>query len=323
MSPSARSLENPFDPKERDPDNAAFVENVLGSKKKGKRELKRKIVEGFGTEVDLHFSAEDRKRIEDEGIFGEIISRERQALRNFFGKEISVPAIPKQATKERILEWRALGFELHYLPPISMAEIKRGEKGEITEVTPIEFPGWKKKPGKRYASGLSCIDFFDDIKAGKLSPLAINLPGAWILIDAREKPSGLGEYPDDALAPALKELRKDGIVNDRNTKKESRFDLSPRELENPKVLEAFAKVLDFQTVSGLTVAIPRAMEANILGNIHYPQWDKSKDLEWFSDLYEKDGFRSCLYGGLSYISLISPRKRLLNVGFRLIGRFSQ
>ncbi|HEU0050600.1 MAG TPA: hypothetical protein VFQ60_00900 [Patescibacteria group bacterium] len=280
--------------------------------------------EDFGTEDKFFVSPEEQKRMEDERIFGEIISRESQALRRFFGKEIPVPAIPKQATRERILEWRQLGFELHYLPPISLAEIKRDPEGKILEVKPIDFPGWKKKPGARYTPDHDGIDFFHDVEFGYLDPSALELPGAWILVDTREKPNydhGEQMYANDPFAPALEELRKEKIVKDFKIKG-SRFNLSYWELEKTEVLQAFADALNLRTISGLTIGIPRAIEFNILGNIHYPQWGKGNTNESFSDR----GASGCLrggrsnFGGLSYITWFSSRDP--DVGFRVIGRFS-
>ncbi|HEU0050869.1 MAG TPA: hypothetical protein VFQ60_02310 [Patescibacteria group bacterium] len=294
--------------------------------KKGDSESKGSKRENFRTEVDdIHLSAGDQRRIEDERIFGEIIVRESQALRNFFGKEIPIPALPKQATKERILEWRRLGLELHYLPHISMAEIKRGPEGKILEVTPIEFPGWKMKPGTsgRYGNG-----FFDDVKSGDLDSSTLDLPGDWILIDAREKPNydeeGNQMYANDPLAPVLEELRKEKIVGGFKIKG-SRFALSPEELEDPKVLEAFARALNLHTIPGFTIGIPRAIEFNVLGNIHYPQWAQTNISEWFSDKYGGSGPLSRLYGGSGRLSRFMwnvAQGRSWKIGFRVIGRFS-
>ncbi|HEU0050461.1 MAG TPA: hypothetical protein VFQ60_00190, partial [Patescibacteria group bacterium] len=264
-------------------------------------------------------SEAEQQRMKEERIFGGIIARETQALRTFFGKEIAVPPLPKEATAERILEWRRLGFELHYLPRISLAEIKRDPEGKILDVIPIEFPGEKTKLRKN-------IKLFDEVKAGDLIPSALDLFGDWMLVDAREKPdynNGDPMYANDVLAPALEKLREENVIKNYERKK-SRFNLSAEELENPKVLETFAEALDFNTVPGLIIGLPRAIEFITLGNIFYPQWDQTTAREWFSDI-RKNNRR--LFGGrsapdLPYIIRTVPEDRSDSIAFRIIARFS-
>ncbi|HEU0050427.1 MAG TPA: hypothetical protein VFQ60_00020 [Patescibacteria group bacterium] len=312
----SHSLKNPFEiPKERDSNHKAFVKSVLG---KGTSEPNIPK-EDFGTDVDdIHLSAEDQKRIEDEKIFREIIARESVALRNFFGKEIIVPPLPKQATRERILEWRKLGLELHYLPPISMAEIKRDVDGFVTNVQPKNFPGWKKKLSHW---------FFDKIKSWDLPPEAAKLPGAWVLVDARPKPiedDGKQMYLNDFLGPVLEELNKKEIIkrtsiHSKTLLADSRYGLSRIDLDNSRVKEAIAQAMN---ISETCLSLPSAIEFNFLGNIYYPQWDKTNTYEWFSDNLEGE----CLFGGsshiggLSCVEKVNPASRYFDVGFRFIGR---
>ncbi|HEU0050828.1 MAG TPA: hypothetical protein VFQ60_02100, partial [Patescibacteria group bacterium] len=157
-----------------------------------------------------------------------------------------------------------------------------------------------------------------------LDPSAVDLPGGWILVDTCEKPNFGYEYENDPLGRALEELRKEELVEDFVVK-ESRFNLSPEELKNPKVLETFAKALNPYTIPGFTITIPRAIEFNILGNIYYPQWGDTDTSEWFSDTY-RNGER--LFGGnsegngISLVSWFFSTTRLGGIGFRVIGRFS-
>ncbi|HEU0050429.1 MAG TPA: hypothetical protein VFQ60_00030 [Patescibacteria group bacterium] len=320
--PPSSSLGNPFNDQKRNPDTPAFFETVLGKKGTGRRR-KSPPVEDFGAETDFVLSAEDQKRIEDERIFSEIITRESRALRKFFGKEIVVHPLPKQATAERILEWRRLGLELHYLPSISMAEIKRDADGIITDVEPKKFPGWKEKPGEGTPDRKYDIDFFDEVKSGDFDPSAVSLPGAWILVDSHEKPHFDNQYVNDPLAPALEGLRKEKIIADFKIKG-SRFNLSLIELKDPKVLEAFAKALNLHTIPGLAIDIPRVIEFNILGNIHYRQWDRSQTAVWLSDTHRSQVLYggSSFYGGLSHVGLGDLTHRGRNLGFLVIGRFS-
>ncbi|HEU0051236.1 MAG TPA: hypothetical protein VFQ60_04255, partial [Patescibacteria group bacterium] len=230
-------LENPFNKKNRNSDDSAFFKTVLG-KKGAIRKHKLSPTEDFGIEDQLIISPEEQKRIEDERVFGEIILREFRALRQFFGKEILVPPLPKEATKERILEWRRLGLELHYLPPEELAEIHRDEKGIIFYVRPKNINGWKKKPD---------AVFFDNIKNGELPPEAATLSGSWMLIDSRPKPvrhDGIQKYPADFLAPILEELDKKRIIKHvlRDGKSrlaaDSRFGISADELDQTQVMKA-------------------------------------------------------------------------------------
>ncbi|HEU0050599.1 MAG TPA: hypothetical protein VFQ60_00895 [Patescibacteria group bacterium] len=317
---SSHPLENPFNDQKRSSDTPAFFETVLG-KKGAEKKSKIPLVEDFDPEDNFIISPEDQKNIEDEKIFREIITRESQALRRFFGREIPVPALPKQATKERILEWRALGLELHYLPPISMAEIKRDPEGKILEVIPIDFPGWKKKPRDW---------FFEMIKDGSLSFEAAKLPGNWVLVDGRPKPDygdGNQKYPNDFLGPVLEELNKKGIIKQTSSNGEiflaidSRYGLSSDELHTSQVKEAIAQAMN---LSEEFVSFPKAIEFNVLGNIFHPEWGGTETSEWFEDRYERFG---CLYGGssnfggLSYVNWDGNTARR-GFAFRIIGRFS-
>ena len=168
------TLENPLAAPPASPrstDTLAFIQNQLGDKDAaqaekllGKQSEKPTDAKGenWGDEEepqDLQgLSDEEKQSIEAQKVFQEIISRESLALQKFFGRSFEIPPLPEEATTERIAEWREQGFELHYLPSLSLIDITIDPSGAVTEVRP-NIRGWKKKPADR---------FFDLIKEGKL-----------------------------------------------------------------------------------------------------------------------------------------------------------
>ncbi|HEU0051394.1 MAG TPA: hypothetical protein VFQ60_05070 [Patescibacteria group bacterium] len=277
--------------------------------------------ENFGTEADdFHLSAEDQEKVESERIFHEIFSRESRALHRFFDKEIPIPPLPKEATTERILEWRRLGFELHYLPPVSMVEIKRDADGVITDVQPKNFPGWRIKPWNL---------FFDWIRDEKISPEAANLFGSWMLVESQPTPNydnGDQMFPNDFLAPILIELRQKNIINRISITGKvffagSRFGLSVNDLDKTQVRESLNKAMKIPEAS---FSLLRAIEFNVLGNLYYPEWGNTNTSEQFEDRFETRE-RLCgggsNFGGLSYVFAAPLSQGDRTVGFRVIARF--
>jgi len=340
------TLENPLaapPSKPRSTDTLAFIQNQLGDKDAaqaekllGKQSEKPTDAKGenWGDEEepqDLQgLSDEEKQSIEAQKVFQEIISRESLALQKFFGRSFEIPPLPEEATTERIAEWREQGFELHYLPSLSLIDITIDPSGAVTEVRP-NIRGWKKKPADR---------FFDLIKEGKLPKEAAELKGGWVLVDTRPKPSyddGKQMYPGDLLATALAELNRQGLIKqasfDGTTKlpPTSRFGISPRELADPRVMAVLVKVLNIESGEA---SLQRAMEFNILGNLHHPEWGDTSTSEWFADTSEwfADQYGagsqqlfggSSVPGGLSYVSSFGLDNRSGDIGFRLLGRFSQ
>lgn len=207
-------------------------------------------------------------------IFRDLIKIEKIKLKEFFGYDIDVPKIPKEITIERLEKWQKQGLELHYLPDINMTEDK-------------DFPGWSK--GKRPEN------LYQYIKNGKVDKDATNLPGKWVLIDVRAKPQyddGNQMYDNDILGPVIKELREKGLIYDCK-QKDSRAYISWDDLNKDEVKKAFAKVLDAKPEN---IRLPRAIEWNVLGNLHHGDWGKTNTWEWFED---KHGSGNRLFGGLS------------------------
>ncbi len=236
--------------------------------------------------------------------FRELLDRETESLRNFFGYDIEVPSLPEEVTAERYEKWKEMGFELHYLPAEEMKKDR-------------ELPGWKKKPGDW---------FYEKIKDKEVEAGSATLPAAWILTDTREKPNyqdGKQMYKDDILAETLEDLRKKKAITAFEVKG-SRFKISWDELHKPEVKKAIAEALD---VPEEYLRLPRAIEWNYLGNAHHPTWGDTDTWEWFEDSYQKGARR--LSGGLSRLGRLSrvrwaaPDARHGYLGFRPQVVFSQ
>ncbi len=242
-----------------------------------------------------------------------IMEPERMRWRDFFGMEIDVPPLPDSITPERYERWRHQKFELHYLPPQEMS----GDK---------QYPGWEKKPGNEYTpdgdKGISFLRAAEHSLHG-LTPDNLKLPGAWILIDTRDKPGYNQDYQDDGdIGSALRELRNSKIIlpHDKG-KDDSRCDISWEELHKPEVTAKFAKVLG---VEPSQVRLPRAIEENVLGNACYKQWDTTDTYEWSEDSYNLSFFvpthliqGDSNLGGISDVFWSGSGNRDNRVGFRL------
>ena len=230
-----------------------------------------------------------------------IMEPEKKRLREFFGQEINVPPLPAEITPERLKDWQEKGLELHYLPPENMTQER-------------EIAGWKK-PDYKY------------INPSKLPPDATKLPGCWVLVDSRQKPeyqSGDQMYVNDFLGPVLQELRNKGLI-EKFRHPQSRFYISPRELEKPEVIAAIAKAYGLKPEQ---LSLQREIEFNVLGNLHHPEWGMppSNCSEWFSDLYDAGRRRlfggDSDYGGRAYVPWYAPDDRRDGIGCRFLGRFS-
>ena len=258
---------------------------------------------------------EARRRIEgheSRGEFRELINRERETIKKFFGAEIEVPPLPPEATPEKYKEWKEKGFELHFVPAVEMKEDSN-------------FPGWKNKPGKKFTPGEQYgIEFFDAIKTGKLPPDAAKLSGAWLLVDTRRKPqyqNGDQRYTDDIFEPVLADFRNRQFVQNYKIPG-SRFNLSPQDLEQPALRSALAHAIGIPVEA---FHLPRAIDNNYLGNALYPEWGNTDTYEWFEDVYDSRS-RLCggysVFGGLSGVDWRDAGDRYERIGFRPLGRFS-
>jgi len=303
-------FENPFTkPSPRKADASELIGALLGEKEK------QRFKEMMGED-----STEDREEKvvpdvtltdEEQGMLigkeawqRERIKQETKKLSDFFGKDILVPEFPKEITSERLEQWERQGFELHYLPAMEMGK-------------DMDYPGWEKKPNDW---------FYAELQAGKLSSDAATLKPGWILIDARDKPvyeGGKQMYENDPFKQTIAQLRQQGQIAEGPEGQDpgSRFSISWEEWNKAEVKQALAQVLKIQPEQ---LSLPRAIEFDVLGNLHYPSWGITNTWEWFCD--KRD--RNCLYGGcggiggFSLIARDSVSSRAGYLAARLLVRFS-
>ena len=235
----------------------------------------------------------------------QLVASEKQAWKQFFGKEIDVSTPPQEllTTLARAQEQGITVFEAHFLPQI---EFKKNNK----------YHGWRVKPEDWY---------WEQIKAGKVAKDAAKLDGVWVLVDGSLKPNyedGRQLYTNDSLASILGKLRKEGqIQSGDNTPEGSRFRISWDEI-NQIVNPQLAQLLG---VSAEQVRLPKAIEFNIIGNIHHPQWGQTNTWEWFDDKFEADDRLiggSSVGGGLANVNDIWHGRRDDRIGFRPLVVFS-
>ena len=309
MPPPFHSLENPFEPpKKRLQDDAELIGKFLGREAEeemrkimAKEKRRPDVTEPDWTPIRLT----DQEKARMETPASELMKQEAAKLSAFFGESITVPPLPREITPERIKNWERLGFELHYLPPMDMTE-------------DADFPGWEKKPRSR---------FYEEIAAGRIAKDATLLPGAWVLVDGRQKPSyakGAQMYDHDPLAPVLEDLNRRGLISQRNwTKKldaKSRFGLSPEDFTKPEVMNAFAEALDLKPGQA---SLTETIVWNVLANIHHPEWGTTDTSEWQKETRGSGGRLvsggSDLGGASDVLWHGRPSEY---VGFRPLGRFS-
>ena len=265
-------------------------------------------VESFKAAGLTPLSAAETKKLTQESSvtesreeFEDLVEREQTKLRAFFGKGIDVPPVPASISPEQYEKWREMKFDLHYMPDEEMTEDK-------------EYPGWKKKP-------TSTINLFTAVKdkKNKLAPDTLKLPGAWVLVDTREKPGWVNDQTtaqpyqeDDVMEAALAELRVQGVIKG-DANKGGRFRISWEELQKPEVKEKLAKIFG---VLPDQIRLPRAIEASFLGNAHYPKWGDTNSCEWFHDSYQGSGHLIGGDGGLSHVSWGVAGRRRGHIAFR-------
>ena len=312
MPPPFHSLENPFEPpKKRLQDDAELIGKFLGraaeeEMRKIMAKEKRKPDETEPDWTPIRLSDKEKARVES--LNTPLMKQEAATLKAFFGEYITIPPLPREITPERIKNWEAMGFELHYLPPMDMTE-------------DADFPGWEKKPDSW---------FYKEIAAGRIAKDATLLPGAWVLVDGRQKPDyakkGAQMYDHDPLAPVLEDLNRRGLISQSNydrTKKldpQSRFGLSPADFTKPEVMNAFAKALDLKPGQA---SLTETIVWNVLANIHHPEWGTTDTYEWQKETRGSGGrlvSGGSDNGGASGVDGGGrPHGR---VGFRPLGRFS-
>lgn len=147
--------------------------------------------------------------------------------------------------------------------------------------------GWNSRPENWY---------WEQIRNGRVSQDAPQLPGSWVLIDKTQRPDHEDSRQldkNDPLGPLLARLRKkERIENVQDIPSTSRFAISSDELTQV-VLPEIAKLLGVETSQ---VRLPKAIEFNVIGNFEHPEWGITDTWEWFD---EKFGDNYRLVGGRS------------------------
>jgi len=226
----------------------------------------------------------------------EIIDKERSVLKDFYGEDIDVPDMPQQLvdTLKRLEQEGITCMEPHYLSEQFLFDLNLALAEN--KVVPIAHPGWNVKPEDWFWTNAA--------RGGAFSPQAADVMGNWILIDSTPKPNyqnGAQLYTDDPF--------RDILPNG------SRFNLSWDTIKTtvfPQIAEKLGVPVD-------KMRFPKAIEFNVLGNMHHKEWGETSTYEWFEDGF---GAVSRLIGGHSGLgglanvfhnSSASPDDR---VGFR-------
>lgn len=212
----------------------------------------------------------------------QLIEKEHEVLREFFGKEIPVVAPPSELFETlRVAEVEGFGriLEPIYFPVV---EFKQDDK----------YPGWGVNPERWY---------WNQIGARRVNKDAAKLGGYWGLFDKSRRPNydgGRQMFPEDPLSPMLTKARREGriAIPDfvKHVPKGSRFAVSPDE-QDRTVFPELTKILRL-TESAARVRKPTEMEFNFAGNLRYPHLGKAVTWEW---LHDKFGGYGRLIGGRS------------------------
>ncbi len=212
---------------------------------------------------------------------------ERKRLLEFFGQAHDVPPVPEAITKETLDFWKGNGFELRYWPRVRMAEN-------------ADFPGWKRKPGKRNNPEGHGIEFYDELEKIKNLPENLanpnlaglepdELPGRWTLADSRLKPNyatGDQAYGNDGFVQNVLRSLPPGVLNPEASAC-LRNGIHPSVFSRPEFWDAFKTALRLDGVEGAAVRLPRAIEANAMGQ--GPGWHDTDTYEWCEETYGPGG----------------------------------
>ncbi len=239
---------------------------------------------------------------------GDLVKSESEAWRTFLGKDIDVPPVPQELldAQQKAQEKGITSLEAHYLPAMKLGT--RGGKGGKIPVKPVDAPGWTTKPNDW---------FWEQATDGKVDDSAFSLDGNWVLIDKTPKPqydNGRQSYESDTLTALMARLRDEDKIEGSSTPA-SRFSTSWNELDG-KVLPELAHDLG---VRDDQVRLPKAIEFNVLGNMHHKEWGETTTWEWFEDKFESDGRLiggGSDGGGLARVRWLQPDGRDDGLGFR-------
>lgn len=240
------------------------------------------IVQFSSKRLNELFATGKATRVDSQGkeilVPHDLMRKELKAWETFLGRELGsflkIPEPPKELIDVfgRIKALDITSFEPHYLIP-------------MTFMRHDTYPGWKVKPDDT---------FWSMINAQEINLDSSLLYGRWILIDTIQKPSYVDTkqmYENDPLKYFLAKLRRERKMHQHKSFPEgSRFGLSWDTLHS----DVFPELAKLLADSNNRVRLPRAIEFNIIGNMHHPEWGETSSLETFEDRYKQN---ECLCGG--------------------------
>lgn len=236
-----------------------------------------------------------------------LVRGQREAVSSFFGAEVPVPTDRLFVVCENIRRENLWTPEPFFVP------LRRLPEG-------VSFPGLKHP--------LSSV-LYGWIREGYVDADADTLPGQWIIWDSTRRPKYDNEkqmYPDTSrlreILASLRE-RQDGIKvpdNLRHVSQDSRFGISPDEIDGSKNLVAgeLAGILGLQ--EGEIISTPSCAAFNYIGNLAHPELGEVDTSEWLRNKFERgDRLRGgdSGFGGLSSVNDWLSGGRGGSVGFRL------
>lgn len=222
----------------------------------------------------------------------ELFVTQARVIESFLGKEVFLE--PPQGLLEFVERTTEMGFTFEpYLEP------------NITLSQDAQYPGWHKKPGSY---------FYDFIRKGDLPPKAMRLSLMWAAMETIVRPSddrGLQLHKNDALAPHLEDLRKQGQIEVPHWLERvpsiSRFGVSPKEVSGP-VVARFAEIAQVD-IKNVNIDAPDYKSFNYFGHAH-PEFGEANSWEIFADRlrggnrliggYSDHGGLSNVYGWTAY-----------------------
>lgn len=225
----------------------------------------------------------------------QILERERQCHRDFFGQEFDLGNfryILRKHGLEAVIRWQGLGLEPHFLPAVTLSQN-------------VDFPGWKVKPKDWYYQRVAEGKVFLRQKDGALNPdkEAYKLTGTTVLVDTRLKPNcDNGEQMfenDNLLGPIIEQLRREEkIAYYKYGSQSSRFGVSAQEWEE-SVKPALA---DFLKIKFSQLLFEPTIVANIVPQL-YLYMPRREDGQtntwmWYEEYFEDASSR--FFGGYSH-----------------------
>ncbi len=188
----------------------------------------------------------------------------------------------------KIIEWKKLGLEVHFLPPVIFMEDR-------------ELPGWKVKPNNWYWQQLKANKLLRHDQSNLVAVKEAKLEGIVVLVDTRLKPhykDGKQMFANDKnfLGNLIANLRKVGnIARYDYGPQTSRFGVSSDEWEK-QIKPALAEM-----IPEANWRLETAIEANIIPQLYtdMPRKDDgtTNTWVWYEEFFEDESYR--LYGGVS------------------------